>query len=114
MTPFAYQRGETVSLALDAVEGDPLTVSNVTAQLKAVPPGRTAVPAGAPVAASFIVTPRIATTEHPAGWTLTLSAPTSATLASGTYLADARLEIAGGVVITESVAIRLREPVTTQ
>ena len=33
MTPFTYQRGETILLALDAVSGDPLTVGAVTAQL---------------------------------------------------------------------------------
>lgn len=113
MTPFTYQRGETILLALDAVSGDPLTVGAVTAQLKAVPPGRTTIPAGATVAASFSVTPRAATTDSPAGWTLTIPASASAGLAAGSYLADARLEVGTGIVITDQIAIRLREPVTT-
>ena len=112
MTPFTYQRGETISLALDAAEGDPLTVGAVTAQLKAVPPGRNAVPPGAPVATSFSVSTRAATTDFPAGWTLTISAAASAALTAGSYLADARLEVGTGVVITDQIAIRLREPVT--
>jgi hypothetical protein len=112
MTPFSYQRGETISLALDAVSGDPASAGPVTAQLKAVPPGRTSVPPGAPVAAVFSVSSRAATPDFPAGWTLTIPASASIALPPGTYLADARIEYGGGVVITDQVALRLREPVT--
>jgi hypothetical protein len=112
MTPFVYQRGETISLALDAVSGDLAGVSAITAQLKAVPPGRTSVPAGAPAAASFVITPRGATGGIPPGWTMTIPAETSATLTSGSYLADARLTVSGGVIITEMVALRLRDTVS--
>ena len=60
MTPYIFQRGETISLALDVVSGDALGVSSVTAQMKAVPPGRTSVPAGTAIAVNFIVTSRAA------------------------------------------------------
>ncbi len=113
MTPFTYQRGETITLALDAVEGDPLSVGAVTAQLKAVPPGRTVVPEGAAVAATFSVASRAATSEFPAGWTLTIAAGVSAALAPGTYMADARMEVGTGIVITEPVTLRLRSGVTS-
>jgi hypothetical protein len=113
MTPYIFQRGETISLALDAVSGDPAGITSVVAQLKAVPPGRTTVPAGAPIAAGFSVSSRPAMGDIPPGWTLTISAATSSTLTAGAYLADARIEIAGGVVVTESVAIRLRDSVST-
>lgn len=113
MTIFTYQRGETISLALDAVEGDPASVGAVTAQLKYVPPGRTAVPAGALAAASFAVSTRAATSEFPAGWTLTISAAASAALSAGNYQADARLNVGTGVVITDQIALRLKEPVTS-
>ena len=112
MTPYIFQRGETVSLALDALAGDPLAVSAISASVKAVAPGRTGVSAVAPVAAVFDITPRAAASEIPAGWTLTIPAAVSATLAAGSYLADARIEIAGGVVITDSVGIALRESVS--
>ncbi len=112
MTPYIFQRGETVSLALDAMTGDPLTVSGISAALKAVPPGRTGVPDGAPVAATFSISPRSAQGDIPPGWTLTIPAVTSATLAPGAYLADARLEVAGGVIVTEPVAIRIKPSVT--
>jgi hypothetical protein len=112
MTPYVFQRGETISLALDAVTGDPLTVSAISAKLKAVPPGRTTVPDGASVAASFVIAPRAAAGDIPAGWTLTIPAAVSATLAVGSYLADAKLDIGSGTIVTDSVAIRLRGSVS--
>jgi glutamine synthetase len=112
MTTYSFQRGETVSLALDAVTGDPATVTSVTAAMKPVAAGRTLVDSGAAVAASFSVTNRVAAGQIPAGWTLTLSAAVSAALAAGTYLADAKLVVAGGVTITEPVAIRMIDAVT--
>ena len=112
MTTYTFQRGETVSIALDAVQGDPLTVSSVTAALKPIAAGRSMIDPGAAVAASFTVTNRAAAAGIPAEWTLTLAAAVSAGLAAGTYLADAKLIVAGGVTITEPVAIRLIDAVT--
>lgn len=111
MTTFTFQRGETVSLALDAVQGDPATVTSLTAAMKPVAAGRTSVDPAASVAAAFSVSSRVAAGGVPAGWTLTISAPASAGLSAGTYLADARLVSAGGVTITEPVAIRLVDAV---
>ncbi len=112
MPPFLFQRGETILLALDAVMGDPLTVTAIGAVMKAVPPGRTGVPDDAQVAATFSVSSRAAVGDIPAGWTLTVDGATSATLVPGAYLADARLEVAGGVIVTEPVAIRIKPSVT--
>ena len=112
MTTYTFQRGETVSIALDAVQGDPLTVSSVTAAMKPVAAGRSMVDPGAAVAATFTVTSRVAAAGIPAGWTLTLGAAVSVGLAAGTYLADARLVVSGGVTITEPVAIRMIDAVT--
>ncbi|MFN3747366.1 MAG: hypothetical protein ACK4SJ_01630 [Sphingorhabdus sp.] len=112
MPPYTFQRGETISLALDAVTGDPLTVTAISAAMKIVPPGRTGVPDGAPVAATFSISPRAAVGGIPPGWTLTIDAATSATLVACNYLADARLEVAGGVIVTEPVALRIKPSVT--
>jgi hypothetical protein len=112
MTPFTFQRGETILLALDALEGDPGQVTSINAAMKAVPAGRTMAPASAPVVANFTIASRVATSVNPAGWTLSLSAAQSAALVPGAYVADARLTAAGGVIITEPVAIRLREAVS--
>jgi hypothetical protein len=112
MTPYTFQRGETLFLALDAVTGDPLSVTSISAVMKAVPPGRTVVPEGAAVAANFSITPRAAEGDIPAGWTLTIPATISASLAAGAYMADARLEVASGVIVTEPIAIRIKPSVT--
>ncbi len=112
MTPYIFQRGETISLALDALSGDPLAVSNISAAMKAVAPGRTSAAADAPVAAAFAITPRTASGDIPAGWTLTIAATVSQALTPGSYVADARIEIAGGVVITESIALRIKQSVS--
>lgn len=113
MTPFVFQRGETISLALDAVTGDPLLVTAISAAMKAVAPGRTGVSASVPVAAAFDIIARPASGDIAPGWTLTVGATQSALLAAGPYLADAKLEIGGGVIITESIAITLRESVSS-
>lgn len=112
MIPYTFQRGETISIALDAMTGDPAQVTAISAAMKAVLPGRSGVPDGAPVAASFSVTPRAAQGELPPGWTLTIPASISAGLAPGGYLADARLDVAGGIIVTEPVAIRIRSSVS--
>jgi hypothetical protein len=112
MTPYTFQRGETISVALDALTGDPQTVIAISAAMKAVAPGRTSVTETQPIAAAFEIYPRAASGEISAGWTLIIPAATSAALAPGSYLADARIEIAGAVVISETVAIRIVQSVS--
>lgn len=112
MTHYTYQRGETINLALDAVTGDPAQVTAISAVMKAIPPGRSEASANAPVSASFSVTARPASGDIPPGWTLTIPAPVSENLVPGAYIADARLQVAGGVIVTESIAIRIRQSVS--
>ena len=111
MTTYTFQRGETVSIALDAVTGDPASVTSITAAIKPVAAGRSSVDPSSAIAATFTVSNRAAAGNIPAGWTLTIPAATSTTLAAGTYVADARLVVAGGVTITEPVAIRMVDAV---
>jgi hypothetical protein len=77
-----------------------------------VAPGRTSISATQPVAAAFDIFSRAANGDVPAGWTLIIPAATSATLAPGTYLADARIEISEVVAISETVAIRIVQSVS--
>lgn len=113
MTHYTFQRGETILLALDAVAGDPLTVANVSAAMKAVAPGRRSVAPDAPIAAAFDIAPRAADGDEPAGWTLSVAAAASSALAAGSYLADARLEMPdGAVIVTPPVAIKITESVS--
>jgi hypothetical protein len=112
MTSFIFQRGETIALALDAVQGDVAAVSTLSAALKPVAAGRTSVDPASPVAATFSVASRAANGDNPAGWTLTISAAASAGLIAGSYLADAKLTAGGGVTVTTPLAIRINDPVT--
>ncbi len=112
MTPYLFQRGETISLALDALSGDPLSVSVISASMKAVAPGRNVVDAAAPVAATFTIAPRGASGDIPAGWNLTVAANVSAGLPPGTYLADAKITAGGGVIITDTIAVRIQQSVS--
>ena len=70
MAPYIFQRGETISLALDAVTGNPLSVTAISAAMKAVAPGRTSVNAGTPVAAVFAISPQSGAGRHSAGMEL--------------------------------------------
>jgi len=110
---YVFQRGETVSLALAVVSGDPGIVTSVTAALKPVTPGRSSPDPAVPVVASFGVIFEAAAGDAPARWLLTLSPLISASLAAGSYLADARLVVGGGICITETVALTLRDAVTS-
>lgn len=110
---YTFQRGETVSLALAVVSGDPARVASVTAAVKPVTAGRSTPDPTVPVAASFDVSFAAAAFDEPARWLFTLTPAMSASLAAGSYLADARLVVAGGVCITETVALTLRDAVTS-
>lgn len=104
---YTFQRGETLSLALDLMSGSFASVTAIVAALKPLAAGRTTVDAAAP--AITLSTAANGTT----GWTLTLSAAVCATLVPGSYVADARLTIGSGVVITEPIAVRIVEAVTS-
>lgn len=110
MVLFEFARGETIGLALDAVEGDPAAVTGVTAALKSVGPGGSVVAGG--LATSFAVSARAASGDDPAGWTLTIDAAASAGLKPGLYRADARLAVGSGVIVTDAVCLRIVEPVS--
>ncbi|MEO6361290.1 MAG: hypothetical protein ABIO43_12085 [Sphingomicrobium sp.] len=108
---YDYRRGSTILIGLDAVKGDVAAVSAITAELKALPPGGN-VPDDATPVATFVIAPRAASPTQPAGWTLSLSAIVSQGLTPGLYRTDARIEIAGGVVFTEPLDLRIAEPIT--
>lgn len=98
-----FRLGEDVAIALDAIAGDPSTVTAITAAMRQV--------VGPPFTSQPIVfreasaLPMVATSRGADGWTLSLPAAVTATLASGFYAVDARMEIGGGVEITETSAV---------
>lgn len=92
-TVYTFQRGETVLIALDVVSGDQTTVTSITGSLKQQLAPGTETP--------FNISARAG------GWTLTIDAGISATLAAGFYLAQATLEVPGQIVKTDPVQVRL-------
>ena len=95
-----FRIGEDVSVALDALTGDPATVTAITAKMKP-----------AKVTANRIVLDNSAVgitmqvaSQGPAGWIVSLAYTATANLAAGVYGIDARLTIAGGVEMTEQTA----------
>lgn len=99
---YTFQRGETISLALDATSGDVGLVSAITAWMR-----RAIGAAVPPESAEFTVTARAAAGDVPAGWDLVVDAAASAALPAGLYDADAAVTIAGGTSITSKVQINL-------
>jgi hypothetical protein len=108
---YVFQRGETVTLALAAVAGDPAVVTGITAAMKRVASGRTGVDPNAPIAAIFDVTFVAAQGAEAAYWALSLSPATTTALPAGSYVADARLVVGGGVTITDTIGVVLRDAV---
>jgi hypothetical protein len=94
-----FRIGEDIGLALDVTSGDMGEVSAISAAMKParIKGNRPVLDDGAP-ATALSVAPGMA------GWTLSLPSATTAALAPGIYGIDARLEIAGGVEITERTA----------
>jgi hypothetical protein len=109
MTIFNFQRGETFSLALDAVQGDVATVSAITARIRRLDMNRTGFRAGS-VAVAMTVAARAAAGDIPAGWNMTLAAAASADLELGYHGAEAQLTVGGGVIVTDFVTIKILEP----
>ncbi|SMF70485.1 hypothetical protein [Allosphingosinicella indica] len=110
--PYVFQRGETISLALDAIEGDAGSVSAIAADLRPLSNGRVEATEDAPIAASFTISDRAAEGDDPGGFNLVITAAFSADLSPGLYIADARVTVAGGVIVTDPVTLRIAEPVT--
>lgn len=100
-----FRIGETASIELDAVAGDPLTVTAPEAYLApADMRGSVAVIREGAARTTLTITPRAASGTIPAGWTVTLSASASAALTPGVYGIDAKLPVGGGIEITDTTA----------
>jgi hypothetical protein len=96
-----FRVGEDITLALDAIVGDPATVTAITAKIKP-----------AKVSGNRIVLDDTATgidmlvalQGAAAGWIFSLGHVASAAMTAGLYGIDARLTISGAVEMTEQTA----------
>lgn len=105
---FTVQRGETLSLALDDLDGIAGTVTGIVSTLRA---WQFNGPVGDDLA-TLAVTTRAAADGNPGGWTVTLSATQCAALEPGVYAVDARLTIGSGVIKKGPIVFTLVEAVT--
>ena len=107
---YSIQRGETLSLIVEALMGDYLTVSGVAAKMKPVPIGRQTVMPGNEVAVAADLT--IATlppgTGFLGGWSLSLNSGQTAALAPGLYLIDASFTVSGNTIIDGPVLLEVK------
>ena len=92
-----FRIGEDVSVALDALTGDPATVTAITAKMK---PAKVTANRIVLDNAAAGITMQVAP-QGSAGWIVSLAHTATANLAAGVYGIDARLTIVGGVEMTE-------------
>lgn len=97
-----FRIGEDIAIALDAVEGDPATVTAISAAMKPALVGDNRLILDDDDDATILTATPQATPG--AGWTITVSAAQSAVLEPGLYGIDARLSVAGGIEITDRTA----------
>jgi hypothetical protein len=100
-----FRIGEDITIALDAVSGDPATVSTITATMLRVKTMNGPEFDADAYPVTVTVAPRVAAGDIPAGWNLTVPASISAGLAVGIYGIDAKLTGSGGSIdITDTTA----------
>lgn len=93
----SFRIGEDIAVALDAVAGDPATVTAISAKMK---PAKVS-------ANRFVLDDNstgismTVTAQGAAGWLVSLANATTVGLAVGIYGIDAKLTIAGGIEMTE-------------
>jgi hypothetical protein len=97
-----FRVGEDIAIALDAVDGDGATITTIDVAMKPALVGDNRLMLDDD--ASAIVLAAVPQAATGSGWTISLTGAQSALLAPGLYGIDARLTIAGGVVITEQTA----------
>ena len=97
-----FRVGEDIAVALDAIAGDAAQVSAISVAMKPALVGDNRLMLDD--AAAGIVLAAAPQAAPGAGWTIALPGAQSAQLEPGLYGIDARLTVAGGIVITEQTA----------
>lgn len=97
-----FRVGEDIAVALDATAGDAAAVTAITVAMKPARVADNRLTLDDEAAATTLsASPQ---TVPGAGWTIALPGAQTRLLAPGLYGIDARLTVAGGVVITEQSA----------
>ena len=101
-----FRLGEDISIALDAMAGDPASVTGLTAAIKpALIAGNRVVLDDAATGIAMTIAPQ---GPASAGWIVSLGHAATSALTAGVYGIDAKLTLASSVEITEQSAfIRL-------
>ena len=112
-TTYTVRRGETLSLYLEAVTGDPATVSGLVIKLKPSVSG--AAPPASVASVATLLTTFQATSPGAGilpGWYVLVTAAQSAALAIGSYFTDAAFMVAGSQYVTDPIAIEVVDPIS--
>ena len=97
-----FRVGEDIAIALDAIAGDAVQVSAIGVAMKPALVGDNRLTLDdAAAAITLSVAPQ---TTPSTGWTISLPGAQTALLDPGLFGIDARLTVAGGIVITEQTA----------
>ncbi len=97
-----FRLGEDIAIALDAISGDPATVTGLSAAMKpALIAGNRMVLDDAAAGIAMTVAPQ---TPASAGWIISLANGATSALTAGVYGIDAKLTLSSSVEITEQSA----------
>jgi hypothetical protein len=96
----SFRIGEDISVALDALKGDPATVTAITAKMKPAKATSNRIVLDDGAAAIVLSVAANGTV----GWIVSLSSTVTAGLAAGLYGIDAKLMVGGSVEMTEQTA----------
>lgn len=110
---FQWRRGSTFTLGLRIKSGSVTGSETVTCWLKRAANGKSpgdAAPTAAVLATAFVP----ASGDVAAHWLFTGTPEQSLALTTGSYIADARIGIAGSIIQTEPVLIEVVERVTEE
>lgn len=108
---YQWRRGSTFNLGLRVKSGTVTGTETISCWLKRAANGKSP---GDGTEPAVVLQPtfQAAVGDAPAYWLFTGTAEQSLALQIGQYVADARIEIGGGVIQTETVLIEILERVT--
>lgn len=110
---YTIRRGETATLFVEAVTGDPSIASAPVCKIKPICAANAPMPDES-IAAVLSLTPVLTGAAPPIGpgWTISLTVDQTLALAAGYYIADFACSVGGGEVATNPVILSLVDAVS--